>query len=489
MRWLALHFPRLPLDALAPVTAPAAVVDAERILVADPAAAAAGVRPGMRVADARGLLPALSTPERSPAREAAVLHQLACWAAAFSPRVSLLPPAGLLLDLDGCLRLFGGADALRQRLRAEAAGQGMDVRLALAGTPLAAQCLAAAGESATADWRAALAALPTALPCAILGLPAAVAERLAACGLARLGDLRGLPAADLARRFGAAFAEGLGRLYGTCPDPRPVLDFPETFAASLELPARVETVEALSFATRRLVGALCGWLAVRASGVMACTLRLAHERGEASELVLRFTQATRDAARIGRVLSEHLARLRLPAPVYALTLSAPCPEPLPGRNGSLFSGGEDGGEGIAALVERLRARLGEQAVHGLAAAAAHRPECATLPVAAPGMAGAGRSRSRPAVAAAAGAGGAAARPLWLLTEPEALPERDGGPWREGRLALLRGPERIESGWWDAGDPGAPGDVRRDYFVARTVRDELLWVFRDARGWFLHGIFA
>ena len=55
-------------------------------------------------------------------------------------------------------------------------------------------------------------------------------------------------------------------------------------------------------------------------------------------------------------------------------------------------------------------------------------------------------------------------------------------------ALLAGPERIESGWWD----GEAADVCRDYFVARRPDHSLVWVFRERRaphGWFLHGYFA
>ncbi|MEO0971762.1 MAG: DNA polymerase Y family protein, partial [Pseudomonadota bacterium] len=54
-----------------------------------------------------------------------------------------------------------------------------------------------------------------------------------------------------------------------------------------------------------------------------------------------------------------------------------------------------------------------------------------------------------------------------------------------RLILERGPERIESGGWDG------GDVRRDYYAARDVAGDRLWIYRDCRSgqWFLHGVFA
>jgi protein ImuB len=62
--------------------------------------------------------------------------------------------------------------------------------------------------------------------------------------------------------------------------------------------------------------------------------------------------------------------------------------------------------------------------------------------------------------------------------------RAGGDHAGAAPALLAGPERIESGWWDG------GEVRRDYFIARIGEGSLVWVYREReRGWFLHGIFA
>ena len=55
------------------------------------------------------------------------------------------------------------------------------------------------------------------------------------------------------------------------------------------------------------------------------------------------------------------------------------------------------------------------------------------------------------------------------------------------LRLVRGPERIESGWWDA------ALTVRDYFVAEDAASARYWIYRErdtehAR-WFLHGRYA
>ena len=83
------------------------------------------------------------------------------------------------------------------------------------------------------------------------------------------------------------------------------------------------------------------------------------------------------------------------------------------------------------------------------------------------------------------------RPVWLFEPAEPLHERSTGPQLDGRpLQLLSGPERIESGWWDA------GLAERDYFIAQQPCGALVWVYRVRRppleagpGWFLQGRFG
>jgi protein ImuB len=221
-----------------------------------------------------------------------------------------------------------------------------------------------------------------------------------------------------------------------------------------------------------LTAALAGWLAARQAGLRECRLELRHRQG-ATEVPLCFADLTRDEERFQRLLRERLERLSLTAPVEALGLAATAVEDLPGASGGLFDD-PAGRESMAALVERLRARLGEARVSALAVVDDHRPECAT----------------RPAPVGAATGIGRAGRPFWLLAVPEPLAEVAGRPSRGGPLRLLTGPERIESGWWDGGE--GYGDLRRDYFVALTADDRWAWVFRELRapgGWFLHGWFG
>src|ERR1700746_3365541 len=75
------------------------------------------------------------------------LEQLATLAQRFTPRVSLAPPDGLLLEVAGSLRLFGGVEGLRHELSGECLRFQLRPVLAFAPTPLAALTAARAGEA------------------------------------------------------------------------------------------------------------------------------------------------------------------------------------------------------------------------------------------------------------------------------------------------------------------------------------------------------
>ena len=479
MLWLALHFPLLPLEALPWRRSPSAVVACGRVWVCDRAAAAAGVVAGQKLSTALGLQPGLAVGERDPVLERKALESLACWAGSFTPTVSLAPPAGLLLEIGGCLRLFGGAAAIVDAVNAGCAEQAYSVAWAAAPTPLGARWLAQAGARALHPTPAAMQTALAGLACRVPDWPPEAVARLAAFGLQRLGDLAQVPAAGLRRRIGNGPVDDLLRARGELADPQLPFVFPERFARDLELPARVEHAEALAFAGQRLFAALAGWLQVRQQLVRACSLHLTHDDGSASILPLRLAAASADEARLLRLLREHLGRLQLAAPVAALRLVADDTCARPGASIALFEQ-PSAGEGAAACLERLRARLGEASVRTLAWQPDHRPECATR-LAEPA---ADSAAFPPSTATDAGS-----RPLWLLDTPQPLAERAGGPHWHGPLQLLTRGERLESGWWDGGEAGAAGDVRRDYFVARNPQGQWAWIFRDAQGWFLHGLFA
>ena len=167
--------------------------------------------------------------------------------------------------------------------------------------------------------------------------------------------------------------------------------------------------------------------------------------------------------------------------------------PLAGKEGELFQGSGKDSEAGTQLIERLRARLGENAVQALALHADHRPERAQA--SAPSRQARAQTQTSARTTQASTQGSLAVtsatdarsslraspvRPLWLFAEPRPL----GAEPVSTELKLLSGPERIEAGWWD------DQEIGRDYFVGRDAKGAGVWLYRDRGGqWFVQGVFA
>ena len=506
MLWLALHLPLLPLEAFcatlsaADAARPVALVADHRVVQVNAAAAERGLKPGIKRATALALAADLLIADGQPQREAAALLAVAHAALAFTPLVCLHGAQTVLLDVQSSLRLFGGLPALQQRLQAALLPLGHRVQMAASPTALGAALLAQWHPSGQGDLvqgrhATALPNLQTLLlqaPVHLLGPGRAHWEALLGMGLQTLADLQALPRTGLARRFGEDLLDELDRALGRQPDPRRPLVLPAVFDSRLELFARADTTDQVLHGASVLLARLVAWAQARHARVAAYTLRLLHEKARQTvtaptELRIELAEPSLDAAHLRGLLRERLGRLELIAPTLDLQLH--CSQLVAGHapNGELFPTRSSQAEGLTRLLERLRARLGDEQVLRLEAVADHRPEHASRTVPA---------RGECTMAANAPAPGINPllplhQPVWLLPEPLALAERDDLPLLQGRpLQLLSGPERIESGWWD-GDA-----VARDYYIPQVQDGALVWVYRGRLPgqpgevtWHLQGLFG
>jgi protein ImuB len=469
--WLALHLPDLPLEALEDgVGGPRAVCETRgrrgQVVAVDAAAAAAGLRPGMSPASACTLCLALTLPERQPRLEERRLDALAHGLLAFTPRLALAP-AGLLLDVGGSLRLFGGLGPLVETARATALGRGHRAAMAAAPTAAAALLLARAGGEHFITDRARLTAPLAALPIGLLEMEEKDLATLAGCGIRTIGELLRLPRDGLGRRFPPTLLTALDRLLGRSPDPRPLFAPGRFFEDDIELPAGDhETVLA---AAGELLVRLEDELRRACAGVDRLLCRLGHNDGSRTRVELALATPRQRRTDLLDLLRVRLESVALPAPAVTLHLRSGRYRPLPDRPSTLLPAerGSAAPEARESLLERLRLRLGERAVHGIAVADEHRPEKAWRRCR-PGEQGLPCPPLPP-------------RPCWLLEQPAPLSRRLR---RRQGLALEGDVERIVGGWWD----GHP--VARDYRIARNRHGHRLWVFRDLerQGWYLHGYF-
>jgi len=513
MLWIAVHLPQLSLETFAATLEPGlrdrplALIETHRITHADARAAALGIQPGLKRATALALAADLLLGQADAVRDAQALQAVAFAALAFTPSVCIESTAGagvpahvVLLEVEACLRYFGGFRKLLERLREVLRPLGH--RLQIASAP------AARGAALLARWRddlacgahshdpAASRALLDDAPVWLLGPGREHWEALQGMGLHRLADLRHLPRAGLARRFGVDLLADLDRARGDAPDPRQPIIWPPAFDQRIELFSRADSVEQLLAGARVLLARLLAWAGVRHARVARFTLAMHHEARQRiqshSLLEIALAEPSAELAHLLALLSEHLGRLPLSAPALELSLRCDALVHAAPPNAQLFPTRGAEREGLVRLVERLQARLGREGVRRIALVADHRPERAAAWVPAeaavptPALASALPAMVQPGVA------GTLARPLWLLREPLALREQASRPWLDGAaLQLLAGPERIESGWWD----GALAS--RDYFIALAADGALVWIYRarlplqaiDGGGWFLQGRFA
>ena len=509
MLWTCLIFPSLPLDVFARAQAPADaahpfVVSSgghyPRVVAANAAARDAGIRAGQLISAALAFAPELRTRDRDADAETHALAQIATWALTFTPSAGLAPPNAIVAEIGGSLRLFNGLPRLVTRLTQGAHALGYAPRLGLAPTPGAALLFARAGRTQPITTTAQLPELLAPLPLTLLDLDDALRTTLGHAGVTTFGQAAALPRDALARRGGDELVRIVDRVLGRVADPRPSFVPPPRFTSKLDLPAPVHDAQALGFGVNRLVQDLATWLTARGLGATRLQLTLMHERYlrqrglPATVVPFAFGAPTRMPAHLISVLRERLARVVLPAPVDAILLTSEETAPLAGRNLGLLPGDEATAIEVP-LVDRLRARLGEDAVVRVAPHAEHRPEQAARDVTV-STAESGRPvAKRQAPTRRANLGGVtdtlpgAPRPSWLLAEPQPLAHLfENKPW-PAQWAIRDGPERIESGWWDG------ADVQRDYFIAESPRGEIMWIYRNHRHgiddgeWFLHGVFA
>jgi protein ImuB len=417
---------------------------------------------------------------------------IAWWSLQFTPKVALTDLA-VLMEVSASLRLFGGEDALKVAVAAQAADLGCP---AVAWGPTATGTVALARCGVQDGFAAPLERLLDRLPLESLPAVAAHAGVLTRTGCRTLGDVRRLPRGGVSRRFTKSLLVAMDQAYGLLPIAFEWVKLPEKFSARLELPGRVEVAEGLMFGARRLLSQMAGWLAARHAGVNAFTMRFKYDFHRPTnvppwgEITIRTADVTREMTHFSRLLGERLAQTELGASVEELVLVAGDVIPLEELSGSLLQEKNRDGETPVQLIERLSERLGADRVVRAAIRSDYRPEQVQTWRAATSS----PDRGVPPLPAMP-------QPTWLMDKPLELAFRKGRPVYQGALGHVAGPYRVEAGWWDREDPrvvasGEACAARRDYFVMASEHGGLLWVFKDlapAAGgrerWFLHGIFG
>lgn len=456
---------------------PLAVVEEDhpqaRILWIDEAAAARGVRAGMRYAAAlqlsrelrAGPIPS-ATLEEAKSELVRVLHDL-------SPNVEPdAERAGVFwLDPSGLGSLFGPLERWAVEVHRAVRARGLRGAVVVGYARLPAWAIARMRQGAfVVESPAEEARLAGRTPLAALEIPPEIRDALALLGVTTLEGFLALPRGDVGVRFGprarelhALFADALR------PPMQPAL-IREPVIVEAELETPDDDLGRLLFCIKGGLHALMADLSRRALALRALSVTLALEKGSPVTERVEPARATRDAIAVLELVRLRLSTLVLPAGVERLVLEAE-PARLDGTQLALFAGRRHDPEAAARGIARLRASFGDDAVTRAALRDSWVPEEAFAWEPAEDI-GVPQGVREPTE-------GRLVRRI--LAVPAELPAgRDGRPRTTPPIEAMSGPYRLQGGFWK-------GELARDYFYAERADGALLWIYRDRRRWFLQGI--
>lgn len=465
------------------------------------AAAAAGIRPGMPLTQARALLPghALEIVPHAPHRDRSMLHRLALVASRrLSPTVAIddshpaLEPAGLLIDATGCAHLFGGEPRYLKAARAMLARIGFRARCAIAPTIGCAWAIAHASDDDAPcidahEVHDALAPLPT----SALRINDDTAAALAETGIRRIGELLQLPRQALAARFGQALLlrldQAMGRAIETLDPVRPAP--PPTHERLFAGPT--DRIDAIECTVQDLLCEAMATLRARGLGPRALTIELLRSDLEPASFTLTLSRPSLDPRHLWSLARPRLERLSLGfgvegVRIHARSLTRLAHQQTTHIDGPAASADNETSNALSALCDTLTNRLGHGRVLRPRLLESHLPERAA------DLRPADRDPCTPDAALIPHRDRPTA--LFSIPEPvEVVALTPDGPvhrvhWRGADHPIIRckGPERMSHEWWRD-----TTSTTRDYFAVQTDTGQWLWLCRSIEQgrWYLHGVWA
>ena len=471
MLWLALYFPKLPLEVFGDLnTLPFAVtekIDGREVIVrCNDMANDQGIWVGQNLSSALALSNQLQIRARHIKAERDTLQDLAQWAYQFSNKICF-EPLMLLLEVGASLHLFGGLEKLLNKILGDVEDLQFTVQYAMAPSVSAAALLARTTPGLYVTRREALQEAVASIPLRRLTRDNKARKLIQDIGMTTLGECFALPRAELARRTSPELLKKFDQLTGDAADPREYWHPPIRFKQRLQLLSEISHSEALVFPAKRLLTSLCGYLRGRGAGTQQLRWRLLHREQQDTLFGVGLLTPERELERMLEVFRERITRIELPEAVITMELEVRDCLPFNETNQQLF---DDKTNEDTLLVERLSNRLGKEKVTGLSLVPDYRPEKSWR------LCPPGKVEQQDSILPN--------QPLWLMPKSRPLQSRNNRPLYDGPLQLQAIPQRIENGWWDS------QDIARDYFLARTRKGERLWVYLDRRSqqWFLHGRF-
>ena len=451
--WLCLRFAEMPLElftrtlSLEERKTPIVLLDRQRICRMNAAAKAINLQMGNNMDTAHTISSHVVSFDRDEDKETRTLAQLAQWAYQYTPNVAIDAPDSLLLDISGCLKLFKGLTELKTQISRGLAKRGFRAHMAVNTTPGAASFAAASGLADNPGYPVSEHIAEAGIAC--MQVDNAIVEGLQKMGVSNMRSLLSLPSSGLTRRFGKDFTRYLNRLTGKDTDARTFIDPSPVFDTHCHFLSDITNTQSLVFPMKRLLGDLVDFLTGRQLAVNHIKWNLHHRSHETRSIDVYLASPENNREQFLALTHLQLEKVNDVKEVDSLSLGTGRLFPVESEARDLFHGAgyrrKDGRlhrEGHQAranqLLNMFRARLGAKTCYGISEANDHRPEKAwkLVHLHNPDY---WQSDAIPNP-----------RPTYLLRTPRYLGTHPVVQGPHGLIALdiLRGPEKIDFGWWD-----------------------------------------
>jgi protein ImuB len=556
--------PRVPLSPCPLVSVPLppslltrTIADRQLVMAVSEEAGERGIRRGMTLTQARALCAEVQHAPYEPEQDQRALEALARWMMRFSPVVCCgirdakeeIAPNAIFLDITGCERAFDGFENIVSHVSESLSRFGVHARIAAAPTPGAAWALAYAGKERTIIEEYQLESALAPLPVEALRVGDEIAAGLRHLGLDTVDQVMHLPREVLPARFGPVLLRRIDQAMGRIAEPLVPLEYRTAVQARMDFDATIQSLETIWSVFQKLIGQVIEQLVSRGQGARRVDVELLRAHDIPVKKTILLSRPSRDPANLFNLFRCALEELELPlrerprsrlrgrrpgapspqavrqsqrsAPGFVISkiddegfcglrISVPLCERLTDEQISLLDHEQYAGQmELDRLIERLRIRLGNEAIVRAELVESHVPEEAWKEEGETRRQGDKATRRRDKKAAHQVAFPSpcllvpvppcllSPRPLHLLPTPTVVrvmvtPSEDaeGRPAAFTHEGIVRrvlhsvGPERIAGRWWDG------HDKTRDYFDIADATGRRFWIFRvrQTGKWYLHGIF-
>ena len=496
-RFMALYFPRLKTDwmtirkhELGEIPFVFSISEQNRLVISATNALAEehGLHMGMRLADAKAILPQLKILEDKPGREQKLLSAIAEWCIRYTPLVALDLPDGLLFNSSGCAHLWGGEQHYLNAVISNFQHKGYRVKVAISDTVGSAWAVARFGSGNTIVPPKGQKAVMAQLPPAALRLDAVHVDKLNKLGFRRIAAFAGIPQGSLRRRFGDGLLLRIMQAYGEVEEYINPIKVPEPYEERLPSMEPIRTRVGIEIALRKLLEMMGERLMGEGKGIRTATFKTYRVDGKTQQLQIGTNQATCHVEHLFKLFEQHINSIAPGLGIELFILEANRVKDADASQQTLWTGKTGlADNSVLELLDKLAGKIGVQAIHRYLPQERYWPERSIKL--------SKDTREMPQTLWRTDL----QRPTQLLARPELIqvtaPIPDYPPMNfrhKNTLHVVKradGPERIEREWWlEQGE-------HRDYYIVENQHGQRYWVYRSGHygteqsQWYLHGFFA